>query len=350
MIILGYLLQFILIIILQLKNSKRLRYLPFLIGTIFSLLLLTFNKGAIVGTDYRMYNNFFNYYVSRDFPSFFIKDSGWGLMVYFYIVGKVFQNFKITVAIMIIFYNYFIYYFFKKYAYNELFYFSFLTYFSFFYVENIFNPMKQIFAICIFSLGYIWIIKRKKIKYLITIIVATLFHTLSLTLIPCYYLFRNKIREKYILFIFLINLFLIIILKNNILLIGQFFSDNMRYYQYFLGAFNHVKFNIVNFFEVIVPFFLLLYLDYKYKLRKENKKNSFFINLYYTYSFYYLITILDKIMGVRFTLFFSLGFSISYPYIFLKIFRNFRFEKYFYLFYSIWLLIFLIFRHIRIVW
>lgn len=350
MIILAYILQFILILFLQYKNNKKLRYLPFIIGMIFSLLLLFFEQGKVVGTDYEMYNQFFNFYLNSDFPVFFLKDSGWFFFVYLYFIGKFFHDFKVAVAIMIIFYNYFIYYFFKKYAYNKLFYFSFLTYFSFFYVGNIFNPMKQIFAICIFSLGYSWIIKRKKIKYLITIIVATLFHTLSLTLIPCYYLFRSKIREKYILFIFFINLFLIMILKNNILLIGQFFSDNMRYYQYFLGAFNHVKFNIVNFFEVIIPFFFLLYLDYKYKLRKENKKNSFFINLYYTYSFYYLITILDKTMGVRFALFFSLGFSISYPYIFFKIFRNFRCEKYFYLFYSIWLLIFLIFRHIRIVW
>lgn len=348
MIILGYLSQFLLILVLQYKNSKNLRYIPFFIGVFFSMILLIFDKGKIVGTDYEMYENFFYFYTENNFPKFFIKDSGWGLMVYFYIIGWIFKNFKIAVGIMILFYNLIIYYFLKKYSYDKLFYFSFLTYFSFFYIGNIFNPMKQIFATCLFTLGYKWIIKKRFWKFFIIMIGAILFHTLSIMILPCYYFFTNKIKEIYILILFIVELFLLIILKNNIMLIGNFFRGNMRYYQYFLGAFNRVQFNIVNFFEVIIPFLILLYLDYKYKLRKMDRKNNFFINLYYIYSFYYLITIVDKTMGARFVIFFSLGFSIIYPYIFYIILKKIGLKKYYYYFYSIWLFCFLILRHIRI--
>lgn len=349
MILIGYFIQFIYICFLQILNEKKYRNIPLIIGIIFSLLLLIFNKGSLVGTDYEMYKKIFDFLSIQDkFPKFYIKNSGWGLMVYFYVIGKFFQDFKYAVLFLIFFHNFVIYKFLNKYSYKNIYYFSYLTYFCFFYISNTFNPMKQIIAICIFSLGMRYIIEKNFLKYILTIIIATLFHTLSLVLLPMYQLCRNKIKIKVILFIFFMCLVIVIGLRNNIMLIGKYFSNNIRYYQYFLGVFNNVKFNLLNFFEVYIPLIFLFFFDYKYSLRKKNIKNKIFINFYYIYSFLYLITIVDKMMGARFVLFLSLVFSVIYPYIFYLLFKYLKIEKLYYIFYPLWMLVFLYFRHIRI--
>ena len=147
-----------------------------------------------------------------------------------------------------------------------------------------------------------------------------------------YWLLNNKINIKKIMLLLMISLGIIILLKSNIMIIGNLFSKNLRYYQYFLGVFNKVRFNILNFFEVYIPFVVLAILDNKYGLRKIDQKNRIFINLYYGYSFLYLLTIIDKMAGARFVLFLSLGFSIIYPQIFYLIFKEYKIEKLYYIF------------------
>ena len=143
MIVIGYLIQYFCISLLQILN-KKISENSYSNWNNISILLFLSNKGVVVGSDYEMYNNFFNFYLKEDsFPSFYIKDSDCGLIVYFYVVGKIFKNFKEIVLFIILFHNFIIYYFFKKYCYDKLFYFSFLTYFSMFYINNTFNPMKQ---------------------------------------------------------------------------------------------------------------------------------------------------------------------------------------------------------------
>ena len=65
MILIGYFIQFIYICFLQILNEKKYRNIPLIIGIIFSLLLLIFNKGSLVGTDYEMYKKFLIFYLFK---------------------------------------------------------------------------------------------------------------------------------------------------------------------------------------------------------------------------------------------------------------------------------------------
>lgn len=99
-----------------------------------------------------------------------------------------------------------------------------------FYINNTFNPMKQIIAICIFSLTFNYIIKRNILKYTFFIVIASLFHTLIITIFIFYWWLNNKINIKKIIFLLMISLEIIILLKSNIMIIGNLFSKNLRDY------------------------------------------------------------------------------------------------------------------------
>ncbi|WP_423784001.1 EpsG family protein [Fusobacterium varium] len=119
-----------------------------------------------------------------------------------------------------------------------------------------------------FSLIFNYIIKRNIFKYTFFLVIASLFHTLIIPMFMFYWWLNNKINIKKIMLLLMISLGIIILLKSNIMIIGNLFSKNLRYYQYFLGVFNKVRFNILNFFEVYIPFVVLAILDNKYGLRK----------------------------------------------------------------------------------
>lgn len=348
MILFIYFVQHLTISFLQIINKKKLRIIPLLIGIFCAMILLISNKAVMVGTDYDTYNQFFNeLLLQHEVPKFYIKDSGWGLYAYFYFIGKIFRDFRFAVIILILFQLIILYKFFKKYSYHNLFYFSFLTYYSFFYNQNLFNAIKQGVAISLVTYSINLIYEKKVIKYFVILLLGTIFHTLTIILIPFYWLLNQKIKTKKIMISFLICFIIIYFLKNNICIISKIFSNNMRYYQYFLGVFK-AKFNILNFFEVYIPFVLLLFLDVKYELREKNRKNEIFINLYYCYAFLYLITLINKLMGYRFVMFLAMGHAVIYPYIYYKFFEYLKIKKLFYLFYPVLMLVFLYFRNLRI--
>lgn len=348
MIVFSYISIYLLFIFFQIINKKKYQSLSIFILIIFSVFVVLLDYGKIIGTDYETYNLTFNRLLfEKKIPEFYIKDSGWLLKVYFYFIGKIYPDFKLAMVILILFHNSVIYYFFKKFSYNNLFYFSVLTYFCFFYVQNSFNALKQSVAICFFAISLNYIYEKKLLKYILNIIFGGLYHTLLLIFLPIYFVLKKIIKQKMLIFLFFVSCLSIIFLKKNIMLIGNIFKDNIRYYKYFIGVYSRVSFNIINFFEVYFPLCLLLFLDFKSKLRKFSKKNKIFINLYYSYCFIYLLTIIDKLMGYRFVLFLSMGYSVVYPYIFYEFFKFLKFKKGFRIFYSIWLLLFLYLRNIR---
>lgn len=349
MIVFSYMSIYFLFIFFQKINKKKYQKLSIFILIIFSISIVLLNYGKIIGTDYETYNRLFNNLLLQEkIPSFYIKDSGWLLKVYFYFMGKFYSNFKLTIILLILFHNSLIYYFFKKYSYNNLFYFTLLTYFCFFYTQNSFNALKQLVAICFFTLSLEKAFKKKIIKYYFLLIIGALFHSLVLFFSPVYFFVGSKIKIKKIILIFIFTLILIIFINNYFIdIIKEFFKDNQRYYQYFSNK-KTTFFNFVNFFEVYIPLFILFFLDFKCKVRKSNEKNKNFINLYYIFSLVYLLTLIDKIFGYRFVMFFSIIFSVIYPYIFFEFFKFLKLEKYFSIFYGSWLFIFLFIRYIRI--
>lgn len=80
---------------------------------------------------------------------------------------------------------------------------SLLLFLSFGFYNFNFSGLRQAIAFAIVFYSFLFIVDRKLIKFIITIIVASLFHTSALVFIPAYFLFDFKITKlKIILMIF----------------------------------------------------------------------------------------------------------------------------------------------------
>lgn len=82
----------------------------------------------------------------------------------------------------------------------------FLTLFLFcFYLAPSFNIMRQTLAASVVYVSYFYLIQRKPIKYIICILIATMFHTTAIVLLPMYFVISNENRKGYTLKNTLIN-------------------------------------------------------------------------------------------------------------------------------------------------
>lgn len=222
------------------KSTKILNYIPILL-----IWIIILGGQYEVGKDYRNYLDFF--YGIRDSKLFFIQKEY--LFYYFLkIMSFLFSNGQIIFVIIGGLESLIFLYFLKKCRENKIllnkkiyiFLFLYLAYGTVFY--NQMNGLRQYFNIYLFSLGIIYMLNRKKIKYCLINLIAIFIHRSSYLLLPFYLIysyFIKKNNKKYFYFILLLvgliislidikNILEIIVLKYTPKFSGYFLTERIQ--------------------------------------------------------------------------------------------------------------------------
>ncbi len=142
-----------------------------------------------------------------------------------------------------------------------------------FIMENLasgFNVIKQTIACSILMLALSYLYDRKLLKYLVSLLVAMLFHFTSIIMLPIYYLWnkRNDISIVKKVIAFSGSILAVIVL----MYFGNFFGDRWEAYTITGGSRN------ISFF--ISLFWLTIFFIYKKKLISLSPKNGLLMILY----------------------------------------------------------------------
>ncbi len=196
-------------------------YIPFTKEISFLVLWLISGLRFNVGIDYNIYS--YIYYHPLSTQAAFVEP------IYLYVnkilrnLGFSSQSFFLLVSFVTLF---FIFRGIKKYSTD--FYLSLLLYVIIaFYFESM-NLIRQYLALSVFFIAYEYILKKNFFKYLLCIIVASLFHLSVLIMIPFYFILRTKFSRIVLLAFVVISLIFSYINIISFLLkyILMFVSDN----------------------------------------------------------------------------------------------------------------------------
>ena len=179
---------------------------------------------------------------------------------------------------------------------------SLFLYFSLFTYLQSYNLMRQMLAVSIVLLGYTYLYKQQRVRYLICVAFAMTFHTSALFSIPLIWIDRFNLSMKKVLWILSITLIL-----------GYLLSDTA--FLYLVGPYaayleNGYKEGLLSIYIQAV-LINLLFLFIFYTTDKESQ-NSFWIKI-----FFIGIVLMDLTarltQGTRITLFFMVVQFIVYP-------------------------------------
>lgn len=116
-----------------------------------------------------------------------------------------------------------------------------VTLLSTFYFTSL-NNVRQSIACIILIEGFYYLIDKKFWKYLIVILIASIFHITSLIMVPMYFIFNSKKIRKH----FLISCLLVIILIPVLSKLFIIIASHTKYYYYFVSEFNNYSSNRIN--------------------------------------------------------------------------------------------------------
>lgn len=126
------------------------------------------------------------------------QNIGFGLFTY--IINRwTGGNYQLFVTIIAAFVCFAFYRFIKKYSVNPL--LSFMWYFGLLYFALNFTIFKQSIAMAILFFAFDALMERKAIKYIIIVLIASLFHAPAMVLLPAYWLSKIKPGKSYIVLV-----------------------------------------------------------------------------------------------------------------------------------------------------
>jgi hypothetical protein len=179
-------LLFVMAVINQSKVPRSLRFLFLFIATL--LLVLLAGLRGDIEPDYSSYKDIFE--ITK---KYFINGGTnveYGYLYINYILSKIgfgFQSVIFLMSIMAIIPKIF---FFYKQSPNYL--FSILIYYSSIFFLFDFIAIRQAITISIFMWSLFFVLEKKFIPYLLTILLGSLIHSSILILIPCYFIFSRN--------------------------------------------------------------------------------------------------------------------------------------------------------------
>ena len=206
-----YLLNYFLLILymiffFQIKNQK-IKSVLFIVAVI-QLILLQGLRSPYLGNDMP----FYWFYYNKQLPYSITNLSFSNFEILFKVLTKVISSitldkhiylviisFLSTVPISIVIY---------KKSKNPI--LSLLLFLSFGFYNFNFSGLRQAIAFAIVFYSFLFIIDRKLIKFIISIVIASLFHSSALVFIPAYFLFDFKITKFKIILMIFIDVFIYI--------------------------------------------------------------------------------------------------------------------------------------------
>ncbi len=253
------------------NNSKDKKYLMFF--SLFSLIVfsgfreLLFDS-KIIGTDYEVYKNLF--YSTTAITSFI--NIGYNVLII--TLRALFRSHFSFFLVSSFIISYFTYIFARENV--DDYDFGILVFITFGMLMPSYNIIRQWIACAIFLYSFKYIIKKKLLKYIICIIIASCFHISALLLFLIYPILNVKFSLKLKLII-TVSLSLFIKLFFNSKIVFKIFTliDSGYYYRYVVAIdkFNQVS-NYTNFFFCFVILIIILFFYKKYS--KIDNYNVYF--------------------------------------------------------------------------
>jgi hypothetical protein len=292
--------------------KQKLYFIPFIIIVIIS----TF-RSINVGTDNE---NYFQWFESLQI------DLGLSNLILF----NIFENEPLFVLI-----NYYIFYYGFKYTFAKLFYAcilwttifhlrkylkSIFSYFVFFLIISgflffTFNAIRQSLAVGFVFLSSIYLINRQHLRFLIVIIIASLFHYSALIFLFAFFI--NKLPKLSSFFWFFIFVFSLIIPTGYLIdLIARvtFFLPNYS----FNDDFSNQRYTLGILYQSLLPFIILIF----YKKYFNTKSEIFYVN-----TFFFGCILFNIFAGNMYITRITLYFTFFSPFILAIIFSKFLYPK-----------------------
>lgn len=299
----------------KLNKDCSSKYKPlYFILIIFSLSILPGLRGSMVGIDTENYLNMIWYMINEN--NVWLSNEP-GLFVVAKLSSLISMNLNFVLFVCSLFINGFLYVGLWKLREKISVTFSLYMYIIFFYLET-FNIMRQWMSVSLVIFSISFLISNQMVKYLVTIIAATLFHNtaiISILFVPIYYILSNdvnyattlkKIDFKKVVSILLILTVLFLVLQTRLNVFD-------KYYNIFLSVERTNTKGILG----IVRLFLSVayYICYRIYFKSDNKESKI------VFTFYLIITIIEipfytfKVL-MRTILVFSACKTLIYGYIF----------------------------------
>ena len=292
-----YLLVFFILLVLSNIYVKTNEKKKKIVLSIIILLLSVLGgvRASNIGTDVMVYGErWFNISVNTNSLSSLLKiiqTTDIGYVILNYIVSRFTDNFNVFLFVHQLIINILICTTIAKYCKNGNIILGLLFYYFVYYFRT-YNLLRQAVALAIVLWSVRYLIENKKIKYIISILIAAQFHATAyfciLTLI-IYMLLRstNKYRKIFILLISFVSIICVINLLDIMTILYNMGIINDRIYAYtYTFIKSEVSFNLIEFMIKIAGIIISSLYIFGYK--KEIDKNDKFL---------YLIMVLDLIVS-----------------------------------------------------
>lgn len=206
-------------------KSNKVRKGIYIIAVIQLILILGCRELGKVGKDWGYYEKYYDWQLNWNFNEILNYERyELGFKVLTKVFSLIINNTQIYVLMIAIISIVPIAYIIYKYSKSPF--LSLIIYVALDFYAFIFAGLRQGIAIAIIFYSYKYIIENKTFKYLICIILATLFHSSAIVFLPVYFIRKIKINKAKIVS-FVVLAVIIYVLRNQIFaLINTFFYDN----------------------------------------------------------------------------------------------------------------------------
>lgn len=285
-------------------------------STITLLIAIFLCFGYMTGTDWRTYENSYQWITFDKFLSIILF---WepGFIIY----TAIFHLLEIDFWIYLIFtklltFSIF-YWFLNKYS-EKRYYFLIMTFFVtlyglYFWIDN---PLRNLIAFSIFLLSIPAILEKNKWKYFSIIFIAITFHYSSILLIPLYWILSSRIKSKTIIIFYIIFSLIFLDIKILFSIINTAFSwfpiitNKIVFYSQNI---NEESGKIISFGYLIHNIFFIILLLSRKKI-ETIKYGHFIFNSSILYIFLFRLGLSFNVF-MRIAMYFALIYSISVIYI-----------------------------------
>lgn len=265
------------------SNNKNIKIIVFLIIMILSIFAGV--RDLTIGTDVNVYGvNWFqmacNCQSFKDYIDL-INTTDIGYLFINYIVSRFTTNVNVFLFIIQLICNSLVIITLYRYRERCPFWLSILTYLCIFYCRT-FNILRQSIALSILFYSIKYLYQNKNGKYLIAVIISSLFHYTAVFGIVILILknictSKSKHKKLYLLFIFFMSIACVYFIKDVIAILYSMGLVNARIYNYLFESINDEGINFfgIDFFVKLI-FLIIIYFSYKKNAEKEELSQFLF--------------------------------------------------------------------------
>ena len=265
--------------LVQKFNNRKIITVFFSIIAIFIPSFIGGMRDLNIGTDVLVYGK--NYFkLATIYSNFFRYSNAVNSMIGYvfinFIVSRFTKDVNIFLFIHQIIVNSLVYYTIYKNREKFPMWLAMLSYLTIYYCRT-YNFLKQAIALSIVFYSFKYIEEKKVIKFIISIIIASTFHSTALVAIVLYfinYFINRKEKIMYTYIIIMIGMITTFGIKEIMEVLYNFNLLSERYYNYLAFAIKE-EFYIDILETIFKLFFLILYLLFMKKINEKDKMNNF---------------------------------------------------------------------------